>query len=311
MNLLPGQPIFRFSWLLILAFALLGTGCQAEPAEPPAELLCATYCVGTPFEPFYNSHGGRAVFGEPISGVLEISQQPDVISQYFESMRLDYNTKTDRISIPDLGRWAFEGLSQKDQETLSEAVRGVAMPFRDFYNRYGGESLFGKPLSPLVDDGALRVQYFENGRLEWQPGLSTTSGLYSGSIGRAHYDQTAYAFDIVAQPLPPDQRLERVNLSAVVAAPILYAGETQTFYIRAVSPAQSPADNLRIEIAIQQDGETTKVVGITDIAGRVAIELTPDDIELVPGERLHATISAFGAAEEPLETTTISFENWW
>lgn len=309
--------LFHFStrspllFFVLLVGALFVSGCRAQPADPPSELLCPTYCVGESFASFYKTHGGEVVFGEPISGVLEISRQEDIVTQYFESMRLDYDRESGQVSIPELGRWAFEGLPEEDREAMASRTFSVAEPFADFYSRYGGEDIFGQPLSPLMNDGALRVQYFANARLEWQPGLSTTSGLYSGSIGRAHFDQTAYAYDIVAQPLDPQQRLEQVNLSAVVAAPILYAGETQTFFVEAVSPAQVPADNLKIEIAVSQGDQTVTLSGTTDMDGRVMLSLSPQDMTFIPGERLQATIKALGAADTALGTHTISFESWW
>lgn len=309
-NLHARWPRLRYSAfiMLLLVFGIVASGCRAVPSSTTGEELCPSYCVGESFQDFYDANGGALVFGEPISGVLDWPQQDVFDSQYFESMRLDFYTATGEVDIADLGRWAFEGLSE-DARAAMGTTHAVARPFAEYYAELGGEPILGRPLSPLLQDGAMRVQYFENGRLEWQPGLSTASGLYTGSIGRAHFDQTVYEFDVVAQPVA--ERLTQVNLSAIVSDPILYAGETQTFFITAESPSQIPADNLRIEVEIKQGDEAWTSTGTTGLDGRLNVALSPEDLAIVPGERLQATIRAFGFERNLLGETTVTFESWW
>ena len=38
-----------------------------------------------------------------------------------------------------------------------------------FYVRHGGEAIFGRPISEVVTDGEVRVQYFERARFELRP----------------------------------------------------------------------------------------------------------------------------------------------
>lgn len=46
----------------------------------------------------------------------------------------------------------------------------VGGEFAAFYEAHGGERVFGAPLTGVRDDDGVRVQYFENARLEFRPG---------------------------------------------------------------------------------------------------------------------------------------------
>ena len=70
----------------------------------------------------------------------------------------------------------------------------VALEFEAFYNQYDGLQTLGMPISADVEEDGVRVQYFQNGRLEYHPQLPAgnqviLSGLGKeryGKIGRAH-----------------------------------------------------------------------------------------------------------------------------
>lgn len=305
---LTPRTIWYVPFLIILAWCTIG--CRsANSIDPSAEVFCAEYCVSPTFQEFYNDNGGAAVFGAPISGELALPREEEYVSQYFESMRIDYYPQSGQFNIPSLGEWAFEGLSPEDQETMLLSTHDVAAPFVGFYNIYDGREIFGDPLTPLLQDGSLRVQYFEKVRLEWQPGLTTTSGLSSGSLGRAHFDQTAYNYEIIAQPI--QDRLEQVNLSAVVSAPILFDGESQTFFIQVFSPSQEPVDGIDIQIMLGSSDNPITVEATTDSQGKAAVTLDPATLNLTPGNRVQATIGAYNLERNLLGETSVTFETWW
>jgi len=59
----------------------------------------------------------------------------------------------------------------------------VAEPFRDYYNTKGGALLLGTAITPeLIEDG-VRVQYFQNVRLEYHPRLPEGKQVIPSSIG--------------------------------------------------------------------------------------------------------------------------------
>ncbi|MBI5714699.1 MAG: hypothetical protein HZC38_14960 [Chloroflexi bacterium] len=59
----------------------------------------------------------------------------------------------------------------------------VAQPFRDYYNAKGGALVLGTAITPeLIEDG-IRVQYFQNVRLEYHPQLPKGEQIIPSSIG--------------------------------------------------------------------------------------------------------------------------------
>lgn len=63
----------------------------------------------------------------------------------------------------------------------------VAPEFEPFYNQYGGLQTLGIPISADVEEDGIRVQYFQNGRLEYHPQLPDGSQVILSDLGKEHY----------------------------------------------------------------------------------------------------------------------------
>jgi hypothetical protein len=71
------------------------------------------------------------------------------------------------------------GLMQMGEATLAQAAgvryfsatgHNVQGGFLEFFERYGGEEVFGLPRTEEIQDGGLTVQYFQKVRMEYHPG---------------------------------------------------------------------------------------------------------------------------------------------
>lgn len=75
-----------------------------------------------------------------------------------------------------------EAQAQEDERCFSETVYCIRGPIREFWERYGGISVFGAPISYLqpqrVEGRVLLVQWFERNRLELHP-----EGVMLGRLG--------------------------------------------------------------------------------------------------------------------------------
>jgi hypothetical protein len=60
--------------------------------------------------------------------------------------------------------------------------------FRLFYERNGGYAVFGNPLTPMISDNGLRVQYFERARFEVPIGHDEQERVMLGRLGAATID---------------------------------------------------------------------------------------------------------------------------
>jgi hypothetical protein len=139
--------------------------------------------------------GGRASFGLPLTEAFV--RQPDrVVAQYFEGALLEFHPK----EAGDLS-----GLDRAEQvvrviwpSNLGAAVTGGrSLPapqlpqgsFLDFYNSINGAWRLGNPISAEFSENIngvpTRVQYFEKGRLEFNP---STQSVAVGSLGKSILD---------------------------------------------------------------------------------------------------------------------------
>jgi len=83
------------------------------------------------------------------------------------------------LSIVPSASLAQETVGQYFAET-DYTVRGE---FLQFFNQWGGIDVFGSPLSQELMEDGVRIQYFQNSRLEWHPENSRPYRVQPGLLG--------------------------------------------------------------------------------------------------------------------------------
>ncbi|GAB4188789.1 MAG: hypothetical protein OHK0022_00870 [Roseiflexaceae bacterium] len=133
------------------------------------------------FRAIWERRGGLLIFGLPLSGPITLPNGLTV--QYFERARLEYHP--DLRGTPyevQFGLLAVElGYARPPSVTAPPANAAdrlwyypatghvIATPFRNYWRGNGGLALFGLPISPVLTENGLQVQYFERARLEFHP----------------------------------------------------------------------------------------------------------------------------------------------
>ena len=165
--------------------------------------------VSGAFLRYWTAHGGLRQFGFPISGVVvepEFGSGKPRLVQYFERNRFEYFPEaTDPAYEVQLGRLGDELLGRNgvDWKTLPRAPGSspdclafpetghqICPPFRDYWERNGGLSLYGMPLTSAYDENGLTVQYFERNRFEHHPeNAGTPYDVQLGLLGRDLYSR--------------------------------------------------------------------------------------------------------------------------
>jgi MFS family permease len=210
--------------VLLVTAALLAVFLVKEPAP---------IAVAPFFSDFYDNFGGVRIFGYPITEpYLDTTIGRTV--QYFQTMRLEYDSalpKDKRVQIASLGEWAFEGvastpavISAIEKHLASQGSLVVHDEFLAFYQSYQGKVILGPPISPRFDQDGRRVQYFHNGRLEWEPNQSPELRIQVSCLGEAHFEHSGakllYKKQGSFQSLPdPYQAGVLANLRAVIGNP--------------------------------------------------------------------------------------------
>jgi hypothetical protein len=159
----------------------------SAPAYPGDEQYCDYYertqhnlCHG--FRDFWNANGGLPIFGYPITGEFLSTDDfgAEVTVQFFERARFEYRPEAaedDRIRVAPLGV-AAATLAQPSEildlegpcETPLGADHPVCGVFLDYWRDFGGETVFGSPITDAFGVDGMTVQFFEYARFEHQPG---------------------------------------------------------------------------------------------------------------------------------------------
>jgi hypothetical protein len=305
-------------WWLVLGLGLLAACNGASPTAPTA-----VGENGIPVAPelagFYQAHGGPRALGQPISELF-VAEENGRALQYFQTVRLEYDSATGQVYVTPLGEWAMGGLREQIPASVPEngATRAFASAdfvvqdeFLAFYERYQGETLLGEPISPQLNVDELRVQYFENGRLEWRPEAPTDWRVQLSYLGQAHFDNEmrfTYQENRNARPVS-SAGVSAVRIDAYVKAPILYNGEDQVVYVTVQTPGGDPVTGTAVDLTIAYNGvSTTITLGLTDDQGQIVYPLT---VNAPPGEQVVLTLQARDGNGRYLGETVTTFKTWW
>lgn len=302
--------------LLLVAYMAM-VACIRQPETGSSEPPESGYLVQPAFTPTYEVFG-RQILGEPISGMCESASGKQV--QYFENVRLELLEGSEEVVVHPLGAWAYSGVRRVVEAPVPDNSRtrlfeetgyDVRDEFLDFYERYQGEKLLGPPISPQLDEGNLRVQYFQNARLEWHPGAPPEERVQLGMLGQAHYLQSAH--DVVCELLAQPVDVTSVRNTFVLAsaeAPILYTGEEQIIYAMVTTPAGVPVAGAPVTLTLRDLDWTLSVdLGRTDASGRVQGGLTVP--RFVPGRMVGVSVEVQGLGGVSLGRTGLAFQTWW
>lgn len=176
------------------------------PADPAAAPLPAGYGssvryfpetghnVSNAFLQFWNTRGGLTIFGYPLTEAFSLS---GVTYQWFQRARFEF-----RGSQVELGLIGSEWLAGKPTVPAApppalrtryfpQTQQTVAGAFLDYYERKGGEALFGLPISGEFAENNVTVQYFQRARFEWRPQNSDPYKVQLGLIGQELYGPPA------------------------------------------------------------------------------------------------------------------------
>ncbi len=174
------QPEYYYSTDLMRKLSKAVYAYFNERTVAPARYFPETnQVVGPQFLLYYNSHGGRPIFGLPLGP--EQTQGTKIV-QLFERARLERPAAGGPVSLGNVGRELLDAQHRRfpatgrsnpaDPNTLwfTATQQAIGQPFLAYWRNHGSDELFGPPLSNIVveqrAEGPTRVQYFERARFE-------------------------------------------------------------------------------------------------------------------------------------------------
>ena len=300
----PQAGLLLFALLLLLAGCMVGRSSNSQETAGSANFIP----IGKEFRSFYETNGGQRVFGYPLTDPFP-NVSGDRIIQYFQRMKLEYDPARDDIHISALGEWDAPSGSAEYQASSDPLLTEGA--FLTFYEKYNGELLFGRPITPQIDEAGMRIQYFDNARLEWHPELPLDYRVQVGLLGEAHYRQVGlYMNPGRSRPLDSATVREAI-ISVNFRAPIMYSGDSQVIFVQVQTPeGHRPVTGVKIELAVSYDGRTELIELIeTDGAGYTQGDLVLHNV--TPGQKVKVLVTASAPGGPTIGTTSQSFRTWW
>lgn len=208
----------RISIAALLAVILSQVGLPAAGAATPSAVYFPVtgHTVSGPFLTFWQTQGGLAIFGYPLTDAIQGHGQT---VQYFERARFElhpeYAGTPYEVELSLLGREAVAGRTDPaftpypassaapptaDRVYFAATGHYLAYGFKQYWEAHGGLAVFGYPISEEFTENGYTVQYFERARFEYHPEFKGTP--YEVELGRLGATAAAAA-GVSTQPVPP------------------------------------------------------------------------------------------------------------
>jgi hypothetical protein len=162
------------------------------------------YFVTQPFLSYWQQNGGLALFGYPISDLLQKADSATgevYIAQYFERARFEqHHSLGNQVILGRLGALVHPpGAAVQPKagyQFFPETGHNVSPTFLKYWNDHGGLAVFGYPITEErieknpIDGKEYTVQYFERNRFELHPEQAgTLFEVQLGLLGTQAYNQ--------------------------------------------------------------------------------------------------------------------------
>lgn len=314
-----GRPVVLLTVLVLLTFLV---GCAVASPTRTADISSSNEGVpiADEFKAFYLENGGLRVFGFPLAEAY-LDNDSQRLIQYFQQLRLEYDGLEDQVVVTPLGQWALSEQTGLVSEQLtgklppSQADDGelrVEGAFLTFYENFGGESVFGRPISDQLDEGGNRMQYFENARLDWRPEAPIEYRIQPGRLGEAHYRLVGLFKDPGRSRPLSSAGVREADVSATLRAPVLYDGEEQIVYVDVKTPeGQRPVAGVSVVATVYYNNDSVRSFDLVETDGTGHTHGTLNLNDLLPGQKVRVMVEASTPGGAVIGATSKSFKSWW
>ncbi len=267
---------------LFLVSVFSGVGAQVSAQETSSQYFADTgHNVGGDFWLFYQSvPEAQLVFGSPITEQFTDSTSGRLI-QYFQRARFEYFPERpagQRVQVAALGEYVYQRVPSEGEVNIftpigcrydAESGFSICYAFLEFFDKYGGEAVFGKPRSPFVFYNGRIVQYFERARFEWYPEYPDGQRVVLAELGRIYFDLLGEDPNLL-QPVKADAfpgSITRLYARAFTWKAVTRPDDTQTVYVIVQDQTLSPISGATAIVTIDWPGGAQSLVQMTNQYG--------------------------------------------
>lgn len=314
---------FRFVLVGVIIAVLAALGWQTSMAQfEDEEYFEATghFVTGEFLAKYRSVPNPEKLFGLPITDAYYDASQ-NILVQYFQKTRFEMHADApygQRVQLSNLGVWLKESgqeLIYPEGTPACQRFPGqdyqICYAFLDFYNAYGGEGQFGKPISNVMLHGDLIVQYFAKARFEWHPNRRQGDRVVLADLGARHFYREGNL--IHEAPIPGSDTIQSVRELRVRAFPkeaVTGSSGMQTVHVIVQDQRLLPVPNAQVILVVRMPSgqesnfivpTTTNELGVT----HYTFPFNASEIGI-------AEIQATAMIHDDLNADTItSFRIWW
>ncbi len=189
----------RFVGTLVTLFGLLvvsGKVVYAQDGSTSQYFPETGHNISAEFWKYYQSvSNADLVFGYPLTEAFNDTKSGRVI-QYFTRARFELHPEQpegQRVRLSALGTSIYvpgQGVNMFTPMGCRTFSNGffACYAFLDFFDKYGGEAIFGQPISGFEFLNGRIVQYFERARFDWYPEYGEGQKVVLADLGRIYFD---------------------------------------------------------------------------------------------------------------------------
>jgi hypothetical protein len=305
----------------VVAAAALGGG-RGTRAQTNSEYFpeFGHFVMGEFYNFYRSTENPVELYGYPITEAFQNANGLTV--QYFEKARFELHPAeppTRRVKLSPLGEYLYE--AGQPQVLFPNTApcrpfepdgRLVCYDFLEFYEANDGAARFGPPISNVEMLKDTRVQYFQNVRLEWRPGINGKTWIKVSDLGRQYF----YHIGEDPRRLNPVERGEnriedilRLKARAFPLHSVTARKGSQTVYVLVHDQRSTPIEAVDVAVLVRwPSGAESRFIAAapTNAQGiaQVTFPVSSNEIGL-------ATIEIQGSYNRiPIRTVT-SFRIWW
>jgi hypothetical protein len=239
---------------------------QAQTSDVEYFAQTGHYVRGDFLRTYRSVSNPTLVFGYPLTE--EFTSKDGKTVQYFQRARFEQASNLPQgIRLTPIGRETYSPGRQLvinnplACRTFTETEYSVCFAFLEFFEQNGGVERFGYPISPFEFRNNQIVQYFENARFEWRPGLEESQRIGLADLGRIYFDQLGEDPGFL-KPAPRDAGPSSVLSLRVRAFPddaVTTSSDQQTIYVLVQDQNLQPVADARGTATIRlASGHTTQ-----------------------------------------------------
>lgn len=276
-----------FGAIFVLVSLISAMGWQVSAQGVSSQYFADTgHNVSGDFWFFYQGvPNAQFVFGSPITEQFTDSTSGRLI-QYFQRARFEYfpeRAAGQRVQVATLGEYVYQRVPSEGEVNIftpigcryfAETGFSTCYAFLEFFDKNGGEAIFGKPKSSFVFYNGRIAQYFERARFEWYPEYPDGQRVVLAELGRIYFDLIGENPNLL-QPVKADAfpgSVTKIYARAFTWKAVTRLDDTQTVYVIVQDQTLAPISGATAIVTISwPNGGTLSLAQTTNDYGVVTV----------------------------------------